>query len=305
MIILDTPSGPRAISDNKNRLLVYDVNRGSLEHRVFENRWVVRVIGRAGELIVAELYGHEPFRELSLELVVIDRVTPSQPVARLAVSDSDVRWSGDDVVWTQLPRLHTRQVDGPPPREFLIYLGQGPGQAEILEVPEISALMDGEYPLLIADRSDGKTAVLGRYSMGSALVAYDLGERRARRTISLPGTLSTYQLRFRPGTWELWAACNGHLVRVDVERGAVLATLDVGTSREDDLADFGFAPGYEFCVVALYRSGVVLAVEVESFTVAHRAETAESLAEVALLSDGRFVAKAWNSEQFIVGPLLQ
>jgi hypothetical protein len=55
--------------------------------------------------------------------------------------------------------------------------------------------------------------------------------------------------------------------------------------------------------VALYRSGVVLAVDVEGFTVTHKSETAETLKEIVLLDDLRFVAKAWGSDRFIVKSL--
>jgi hypothetical protein len=135
-------------------------------------------------------------------------------------------------------------------------------------------------------------------------VIYDLEERHSRGTIGLPGTLSTQHRWFRPRTLELWAAGDGHPVRTDVTQETALTTLDVGGWRDDDVADFSFRSGHKICVVALYRSGVVLAVNVVTFAVTHRAETAQSLGEVALLPDGRFVAKVWRSDRFIVGSLV-
>ncbi len=78
------------------------------------------------------------------------------------------------------------------------------------------------------------------------------------------------------------------LVRVDLDLDRVLGVLDVGTWQEDQVIDFAFNRSFTTCAVALYTSGVVLAIDVEAFQVTHRAETAESLRGIAILDDGRF-----------------
>jgi len=49
------------------------------------------------------------------------------------------------------------------------------------------------------------------------------------------------------------------------------------------------------------HSGAVLAVNTNMFGVTHKAETAESLDEIALPDDGRFVAKVWRGRTICCG----
>jgi hypothetical protein len=275
-----------------------------VEKRPFEGAWVLRVLGLARGLIVAELFQEELGADPWLELVVLDPHSPARPLARLEVSGTDPTWEGDADLWARLPRLHYRLVGSHPPgQEILTFLEEEPGRVRIIDVASIGGRGDVERPLRATLAPDGRTAIFGREYVGRELVLYDLQEDRVTGVIELSRSLSAVPLRFRPSTWELWFACRNRVVRADIASGRLVGELEVG-HWEDDVADMAFDRTFSTCAVALHRSGSVITVDTDAFTVTHRAWTGESLHQIVQLEDGRFVAKAFGADRFIVGDLL-
>jgi hypothetical protein len=266
---------------------------------------VARVRGQADGLIVAETFSRDRDVDPWFELIVLAPESPEKPLAHLEIGGTEPRWRGESELWANLPKLYTRSL-GPRAswRRVLVLLENEPGRVRVEDIPQTPELKESERGLLAAIAPDKQTAVVGSIG-GDALALIDLKDRRVLRTFHLPRSISSTTSRFRPGTSELWLACYGRLVRVDLSSGKV-ASLDVGSWRDDDdVADFAFTHDFRTCAVALYRSGAVLAVNTNMFDVTHKAETAESLDEIALLDDGRFVAKVWRAERFVVAPLEQ
>jgi hypothetical protein len=83
-------------------------------------------------------------------------------------------------------------------------------------------------------------------------------------------------------------------------QGTITGILDVAGGRGGGIADFAFDSTQEACAVALERSGAVMSVDTEQFQVSGVAETAETLSQIALLDDGRFIARASDGPRIIM-----
>jgi hypothetical protein len=169
-------------------------------------------------------------------------------------------------------------------------------------IPDHLALRDSEWPLHVAEiRGDG--IVLDRGRVGMALVFYDPDSESVTAAVPVPGTIApNARPKLRPGTSEVWLACGNILVRIDGEGRSVTGTLEAG-HWGDDISDFAFDPRVQTCAVALRRSGRVVNVDADTFTVRGSTDTAESISEIVLLEDGRFVGRT-DDARFVVSPLL-
>jgi hypothetical protein len=303
MELLEESSAPRVVStDDYNTLLVLDPDQGTLRQQPLEGVWVVRIVGHVGDLVLAELYEEEVGRDPWFHLLALDLERLEEPIARLAIYRADPQWHGPDAVWKRLPRFfagsHSTALGG----EALVRLLDEPGRVSITEVPDLTALQDSEWPLHVLE-SEGIVA-MGRGNVGINLVLYDVNRSAVVAIVELPRSLASFvRPRGRRGTSELWVACYDTIVRIDMKLGIVIDKLNVGGWRDDRIADFAFDSRFERCAVVLGTSGVVLAVDAPTLRVTHRAETAESLREIVLLDDGRFIARTADEPRFIVRPL--
>jgi hypothetical protein len=132
----------------------------------------------------------------------------------------------------------------------------------------------------------------------------DASLARIAQIIDLSAPIGDARPRIGPTATDIWLACYAEVVRLDTLTGQS-RRLDIASWRDDSIADIALDADASTCAAALHRSGAVMAVNAETLDVTHKAETAESLAEVGMLADGRFVAKVWGRDEFVVAPLRQ
>lgn len=292
----------RAVTtDSYNTLLVFDVDQQTISSRTIEDAWAAVIEGIIGDLVVAQLYRPDLNQEPWFDLVVLDLAPGVPPVARLTIQGQDVRWRGPSSLWRELPRFLAKHRRLAPEPETLVRLMEEPGQIQMTAIPDHTALSDWEWPLHVAE-IPGDGIVVGRGRVGMALVFYDPDLESVTAAVPLPGTISpSARPMARPGKPEIWVACDNILVRIDRADRAVTGTLD-SDHWGDYIADFAFDERAESCAVALGRSGRVVGIDAERFAVRGSTDTAESLTEIVLLEDGRFVARTGEAG-FVVAPL--
>jgi hypothetical protein len=133
------------------------------------------------------------------------------------------------------------------------------------------------------------------------IVFDDSDSRTVEASIALPEPMSTYaRPKVRVGHSELWVACERSLVRVGIPQRAITGILDVVGSRDAAIADFAFDSSQRACAVCFERSGAVIAIDSERFQVVGVTKTAESLNQIALMDDGRFIARASDGPHFVL-----
>lgn len=291
-------SGP-----NGRQLLVYAVDSGTLNRYELSGAGWIGVLSASQNQVVVETEadtGIDGWSDRRVQVLSLNRFPKAVGSLQL---QAPFTWEGPGEAWGLLQRAY---VYSSPEGSALLVLGQEAGSSRLVQIPDHPALSeDWDGPLLAAEDSSRGSVVLARGG-GRAVVVLDPDAGIVRHEIEIPDSLLTQpSLVIRPGTSELWMSLRQKLVRVDLDIGRVLGVLDVGTWREDQVIDFAFNRSFTTCAVALYTSGVVLAIDGEAFQVTHKAETGESLQGVAVLEDGRFVAQAWSSDRFTVGQLLE
>lgn len=288
-------------TDSYNTLLVFDVDRQTISSRTIEDAWAAVIEGIIGDLVVAQLYRTDLNQEPWFDLVLVDLAQGVPPAARLTIQGDDVRWLGAASHWRELPRFFAQHRRLSPEGETLVRLMEEPGQVQMTAIPDDMALRDGEWPLHMAE-IPGDGIVLGRGRVGMGLVFYDPDLESVTTAVPLPGTMSaSARPKARPGKSEIWVACANTLVRIDGEERSVTGTLDAG-HWGDYIADFAFDEGAQRCAVVLGRSGRVVDIDAETFAVRGSTDTAESLTQIVLLEDGRFVGRT-DEASFVVASL--
>jgi hypothetical protein len=291
----------RAVTTASSTLLVFDIDQQTVNGRAVEDAWVAVIEGIIGDLVVAQLHSRDLNHEPWFDLVVLDLAPGVPPAARLTIQGHDVRWRGPASLWRELPRFFAKHRRLAPEGETLVRLMEEPGQIQMTAIPDDMALRDWEWPLHVAEIL-GDEIVLGRGRVGMALVFYDPDLGSVTAAVPLPGTISpSARPKARPGKPEIWVACDNILVRIDGAGRSVTGTLDAG-HRGDYIADFAFDERAQRCAVALGWSGRVVDIDAERFTVRGSTNTAESLTEIVLLEDGRFVGRT-DEAGFVVSSL--
>jgi hypothetical protein len=292
-------SGPHG-----RRLLVYFVDSGTLNgYDLPRANWISVLSASENEVIVETEIdsGSNSGGSRGIQILRLNHVPTVVGSLKL---QAPFTWEGPGEAWGLLPRANV--YSGPEGPDALLLLGQETGSSRLVQIPDHPALSaDWDGPLLVAQVPGRESIVVARGG-GRAVVVLDPDAGIVRGAIEIPDSLLTQQSPvIRPGTSELWVSSRLKLVRVDVDARRVLGVLDVGTWREDQVIDFAFNDSFTTCAVALYTSGVVLAIDVDAFQVTHKAETGESLQRIAILDDGRFVSQAWSSDRFTVGQLFE
>jgi hypothetical protein len=288
-----------------NSVLVLDPSTQEFTTYPMEGAWVARVAAELGGSVAFELFDVDRDSEPWFRLVVCDARRPEQRIASLAVSETDtVDWHGPADLWGRLPRLFVRgrgQRNGW--EEVAVRLEDRPGAVGVTKGLLTGLREQTDVGILGHISPDGRWALLG--PIGAMVVAVgDSSVTRLLRTIELPSPLCDVAPRAGPSGSQVWLACYNHLVLLDLESGDV-RSLDVASWRDDHVVDFAFDQSRRTCAVALYRSGAILTIDAANLVVTHLAETAQSLGGVAVLEDGRFVAKPWEGDEYLIGPLRQ
>jgi hypothetical protein len=303
MLVVSPDSSAVLTSGTFNELLLHDVASVTTRKHEIQDAWVARVIASLGDLAMVQLFDRDPGSNPWFRLLVVEVQKPSQRVASLDLRwPNEVAWEGSNETWQRLPRVFAKsRMIKWDFRNHLVSLGDEPGQVTVISPGLPEAMDDSEVELRTVSTEQDVWLVALR---GPFVARLDSSLARVTQIIDLSAPIGDARPRVGPTTTDIWLACYAEVVRLDTLTGQ-LKRLDVASWRDDSIADIAIGVDASTCAAALYRSGAVMAINVETLDVTHKAETAESLAEIGLLADGRFVAKVWGRDEFVVAPLRQ
>jgi YVTN family beta-propeller protein len=176
----------------------------------------------------------------------------------------------------------------------LVVLNKSEASASLIDLATgkvAATLPTGEGPHEAATSPDGRLVLVANYGTGPAagrtLTLIDVPAARVRSTIDLPAGSRPHGVLFLDGTRALVTAEGiGALLLVDVERGAVLATMATGQEISHMVAT---TPDGRRAFVANIRSGTVTAIDLEARRVLAQIPTGSGAEGVAVRPDGREV----------------
>jgi hypothetical protein len=248
-----------------------------------------------------------------LEATVHSTASPPDVLAQLRVEQGRATFSGRADLWASVPRAfvadHSRFANVVRPLLFLV--DHRRGTVDFQELPWYSDGYDLMYqglldPVPVPD-SD---LLLMPIQRDSEPVIYDLTERRKVGTMKLADRHGNPTPRFRRTASELWADDYDTILRLDVKswrvRDALRLQDDIVTAVQGRESRGGaFIGQYCFdldevhCAVARPFSGDVVILDTASFRQARRVTTGSQPLKVALLRDGRVIARDWKSGNLI------
>jgi YVTN family beta-propeller protein len=182
----------------------------------------------------------------------------------------------------------------PPPTGTLIVLNKAVATASFIDLASgqvAATLPTGEGPHEATASPDGRTVVVANYGTGPAagrsLSVLDVPGKRVRSTIELPAGSRPHGVQFLDGTRVLVTVEGiGALLVVDVEKGAVLRTIETGQRVSHMVAA---SRDGRRAFVANIGSGTMTAIDLESGKVLAHVATGAGAEGIAVRPDGREV----------------
>lgn len=235
------------------------------------------------------------------------RITaPDQVLSRILIDGRGSSFEGSQEVWQLLPRYYVAYYAQPGESNYYLFTVTGPPQTlEMQSFDWYNDSYDKDYQGIIGVTDvPGTDLVIVSVQRDSSPVLYDPSARKAVRKIQLAGRSGNPTLRFRQTASEVWADDYDTLLRLNPHDWAVMDALQL--QRTDPAGIHLFIGGFAFnrdeslCAVARPYSSDVVALDTGSFRVTHHAPMENQPLDVALLSDGRVFARAWQT-----GDLLQ
>ena len=152
----------------------------------------------------------------------------------------------------------------------------------------------------------GSPLLLFSVQRSSDLVLYDPGTRTVERRVTLADRHGNPRPVFRRTAAALWADDYDTLVRVDPATWNVTDALrlqEAEGATMQFIGEFAFDAREERCVVARPFSADAVVVDTKSFTPLARVALGGQPLDVALLSDGRVIARDWKTGDLLRGAL--
>jgi hypothetical protein len=248
-----------------------------------------------------------------LEATVHSAASPPDVLARLRIEQGRATFSGRADLWASVPRVfvadHSRFANVVRPLLFLV--DQRRGTVDFQELPWYSDGYDLMYQGLLdpvpVPESD---LLLMPIQRDSEPVIYDLTERRKVGTMKLADRHGNPTLRFRRTASELWADDYDTILRLDIKSWRVrdalrlqenIVTIVQGRESRGGafIGQYCFDLDEVHCAVARPFSGDVVVLDTESFRQARRVPTGSQPLRVALLRDGRIIARDWKTGKLL------
>lgn len=239
--------------------------------------------------------------------------SPSDVLARLRVEQGRATLTGQMDLWGSLPRVfvanHSRFANVVRPVLFVV--DHRRDTVDLHELPWYEEGYDlGYQGLLDPVPVPGSDLLLMPVQRDSEPIVYDLTERRKVGSIKLANRHGNPTLRFRRTAPELWADDYDTLLRLDIDSWRI---RDERRLQEDIVSKVqgrnslgrAFIGEYCFdldevrCAVARPFSGDIVVLDTASFRQALRVPTGSQPLSVALLRDGRVIARDWKTGNLI------
>jgi hypothetical protein len=235
--------------------------------------------------------------------------SPGDALAQAVVKDFVARLEGDATAWRHVPGVYGGSDWSMDPRAPYTLL-RVDAEAPACEVQPMSWFNADSYDMLYQSMLrpvaiPGGSSVLIPVQRSSRLIVYDLETRDVVDRIELADRYGNPAVFFRTPT-ELWADDYDTLLRLDANwsvRDELRLQEGGGGLGRQWIGDWAFNPDRTLCAVARTFSGDVVALDTTTFTPTARAELGHEPLRVAVLSDGRILARDWKSGSPLTGQL--
>jgi hypothetical protein len=240
---------------------------------------------------------------------------PDRELAGATVAGADVAMSGSPEAWSSVPRVYSGYQPRPPgdpgPADAAAYalllIAPDGTTAEVqwLDWFSLASGYDLDYQgILDAVEVPDRGLVLIPIQRNSSPVIYDPDAREVVGHLALAGRAGNPTLRFRGDS--LWADDYDTLLRLSPDDWSVrgkrrLQRSPGGTAQF--IGDWAFARDGGICAVARPFSSDVVGLDTRKFRVTHRARCGRQPLQVAVLSNGRVLARDWKSGDLLEGGL--
>ena len=309
-----TDSAERFVIDNMGwvdggQLWCLDLARDKAwQHPLGPAGYLVLMPGQ-GDLFVA--IRHESAR--IIEATIHSAGSPPEVLARVRLEMGHASFEGQVELWSSVPATfvahHTRFQDLVQP--LLCLIDHHRSKVEFQELPWYTTGYDlGYQDLLVPVRVPGSDLLLMPIQRDSNPVIYDLNNRKPMGTIRLAGRNGNPTLQFRRKAPELWANDYDTLLRLDVASWRVQNSIRLQDEVLTDLngrqtrtgafiGEYAFDRDESRCAVARPYSEDIVLIDTETFRQVRRVEAGSQPLHVALLSDGRLIARDWKTGSLI------
>lgn len=235
---------------------------------------------------------------------------PSIVLARAVVADGKSALTGDISAWTAVPRLYVEYLRFAPWNDFvLLSVSPSTSSIEVQRLEWYDQSYDKGYQGVIdvLDVPAARAALLS-VQRSSRLILHDVETGKQRRSIELAGRGGNPRLELRNSGKEVWASDYDTLVVLrtedwQIDRQVRLQTAAAGTQQF--IGDFSFARDQPVCVVARPFSGDVVGVDLPNLRIEWSARVGGQPLEVAVLAQGKVVARDWKTGAPLRGALVR
>jgi len=295
------------LADPQERTLVSSlgwVDRGSLW--IFEpdtGRERTRRLGEAQFLSLhagaadrfAVVHHHDGER---LEITAHTFAEPAKTLARCIVEGWERRLEGDTRAWSGLPRHYLAYLRQPAWSAYALVRITG-DEVTLQTFDWYDDRYDKGYQGIVGvTEVPGEELVIVSVQRDSRPVLFDPAAGRKVGDIPLADRHGNPRLSFRRGARELWADDYDTLLVIEPGSWRVLRRArvqDAPGRTQQFIGHYAFDADERICAVARPFSGDVLGLDPGSLATVSRAETGGQPLDVAVLRDGRVIAREWKT----------
>ena len=259
--------------------------------------------GRAGFFAVVHHHGSGRF-----EVTAHSFSDPEEVLSRCSISrTAQSHLAGSLAPWQHLPKHYVAHLVQPTWADYaLVSISPSEG-VSLQRFDWYGDAYDRSYQgIVAATEIPDSNLVLISVQRSSKLVVYDPDARRKVREIELAERDGNPALFFRRAANELWASDYDTLVKIHTISERVLSKRrlqDAPPRTAQFIGEFAFDADESICAVARPFSGDVLGIDPKSMRTKYRAALGQQPLEVALLQDGRVLARDWKSGELLQGRL--
>jgi hypothetical protein len=311
-VILDLAE--RFIIDNmgwvdKAELWCFDLANGAVRQvGLGPGGWLTLIRGDRGLFVAVRRES-----DTVIEATVHNASSPAEVLARVRVEHGRAAFAGQLDLWGSVPRVfvgdHSRVSSVADPLLFVV--DHQRATVDLHELPWYSTRYDLGYQALLQPVPvPDSNLILMPIQRDSEPVIYDLTERRVVGKIKLANRRGNPTLYFRHRATELWANDYDTMLRLDVKSWRVHDALRLQEEIVEIVAghearsgafigEYGFDLDEARCAVGRPYGGDVVLLDTGSFRQVGRVPTGSEPLHVALLRDGRIVARDWKTGSLI------
>ena len=284
-------------------LWVLEVETGrARSHRLGDANYLALHGGRSGHFAASHHYdgGH-------VAITVHGFSRPDVILGRCDITRDGSRIEGHAEAWALVPRYYVAYLVQPAWSEYAL-ITVDPTKGAALQTFE---WYDGSYDkgyqgIIGVTEIPGTDAVIVSIQRSSTPILYDPEARKKVGELRLSGGSGNPRLYFRQTADELWADDCDTLLKIQPHSWQILKKHKLQEATSGTalfIGQFAFNSDETVCAVARPYSGDVIGLDPVNLGIRYRAVLGSQPLDVAVLLDGRVLARDWKSGALLEGTL--